>query len=269
MFNQASLNLVDNTYDILSKSCEFEQINKGRQGAILVNNIIDIPIVRSITNYTNPTQLFRDIHHKLVEYISSITKSEYNNVMIEQYTSEYSKMKFHSDMALDINPDSNICIYSCYANNTHANANTTASSQTNLSYRRLVTKCKLTNEIHEYELKNNSIIWFSADINSKYTHKIVGTGDWLGITLRLSKTYIHFINDIPYFRDTSAMITISTESEIIYLLKKRSIENKTINKSIDSIYGNINNITLSNSDCLLPVDSKIDTTFIADDIFKC
>ena len=267
MFNQASLNLVDNTYDIIGKSCDFEQTNKGRLGAILVNNIINIPIVRSTTNYTNPAQLFGDIHHKLVEYISSVTKSEYNNAMIERYTSEYSKMKFHSDMALDINPDSNICIYSCYAN-THANANTNANSQINLSYRRLIVKDKLTNEIREYELKNNSIIWFSADVNSKYMHKIVGTGDWLGITLRLSKTYIHFINDIPYFRDTSARLTIATEFEKIDMLKKRSIENKTINKSSDSIYGNINNITLSNSDCLLPVDVQIGTTFITDDILK-
>lgn len=263
MFNQASLNLVDNMYDILGKSCDFEQSNKGRLGAILVNNIIDIPIVRSTTNYTNPAQLFGDIHHKLVEYISSVTKSEYNNAMIERYTSEYSKMKFHSDMALDINPDSNICIYSCYKN-----ADTNDSSQTNLSYRRLIVKDKLTNEISEYELKNNSIIWFSADINSKYTHKIVGTGDWLGITLRLSKTYIKFINDIPYFKDTSARLTIATESEKIDLLKKRSIENKIINKSIDSIYGNINNVTLSNSDCLLPVDARIGT-IITDEIIKC
>lgn len=261
MFNQASLNLVDNTYDILSKSCEFEQSNKGRQGAILVNNIQDIPIIRSTTNYTNPAQLFGDIHHKLVEYISNITKSEYNNAMIEQYTSEYSKMKFHSDMALDINPDSHICIYSCYKN-----ADDNASTQTNLQHRRLIVKDKLTNEISEHELKNNSIIWFSANINSRYTHKIVGTGDWLGITLRLSKTYIHFINDIPYFRDTSARLTIATESEKIDLFKKRSIENKTINKSIDSIYGNINNITLSNSDCLLPVTISASTS---DEIIKC
>ena len=99
-------------------------------------------------------------------------------------------MKFHSDQSLDLDENSFICIFSCYEKQN--------------SNRILEIKNKLTGKLTEIDLDNNSIILFQLETNSKYLHKIklkkkskldnVDTNQdkWLGVTFRLSKTYLNF-----------------------------------------------------------------------------
>ena len=119
--------------------------------------------------------------------IEEIKKMVFNNALIEIYDSTYCSMGFHSDQSLDLANESYICIFSCYNNS-------------NTKYiRKLIIKDKITNVRSTYILEHNSIIVFPLSTNSKYLHKIIldknGSDDiWLGITFRLSKTLINFID---------------------------------------------------------------------------
>ena len=53
--------------------------------------------------------------------------------MVEIYSYEYKTMRFHSDQALDLEPNSWICIYSIYSN-----------PELTTSIRKLITQSKLT-----------------------------------------------------------------------------------------------------------------------------
>lgn len=71
-------------------------------------------------------------------------------------------------------------------------------------------------------MENNSIILFSAEINSKYLHKIKlkekKDSNWLGITFRLSKTFIKFRNEIPYF-ENGIELSIADKNEMVEFYK--------------------------------------------------
>jgi len=59
------LDIETNLFDELSSSTTFEDVGKGRKGAIIVNiknNLI--PIIRTTTNYNNPVQNFLPIHYR-------------------------------------------------------------------------------------------------------------------------------------------------------------------------------------------------------------
>lgn len=59
---------------------------------------------------------------------------------------------------------------------------------------------------------------FSIDTNNQHLHK--SNTRWLGITFRLSKTYIKFLDNVPYVN--------GTEEEKKKFYKLRSLENKTV-----------------------------------------
>lgn len=186
----------------------FEDMIKGRRGSILVNDINNIPIVRSTTKYKNKVQKLIANHFELIKSIKKETKIEdleFNNAMIELYTEEYSTMGFHSDQSLDLKEGSYICLFSCY--NDIENLRT------------LRIKNKLTHEINDIILENNSIVIFSLDTNSKYLHKIIlennkEKSNWLGITFRLSKTFSKEIK-----------LKLADEKETKEFYKMRSNEN--------------------------------------------
>jgi hypothetical protein len=169
--------------------------------------------------------------------------------MVELYTENYKKMKYHSDQALDLCDNSYIFIYSCYKN--HENPN-----------RILKIKNKTTKKIETILMEHNSVILFSTETNNKYLHKIIlkntsnnnsddynnTSNNWIGITFRLSKTIINFINDIPYINYTNNILTKATEKEKEMFYKLRSQENKT---NGEYKYPEIN-YTISSNDILKP-----------------
>ena len=66
MFQKIIIESQENLFFILSKTTKFEEINKGRQGAILVdtNNKSKIPI--STTKYNLPSYPFLKLHNDLL-----------------------------------------------------------------------------------------------------------------------------------------------------------------------------------------------------------
>ena len=206
------------------------------------NNLI--PLVRTTTSYNLPNQTFLPIHDDIInniKHISAIDNLEFNNALIEIYSSKYCTMGFHSDQALDLNQNSFICIFSCYND----------PLTTNL--RKLIIKDKISKQSYDIVLDHNSIVIFSVDTNSKYLHKIIlednSSSDisWLGVTFRQSKTFITFINELPYFFSTNKILTLANEKQRKEFYKLRSQENSSINFMYPEI-----NYTLSESD-LLPI----------------
>jgi len=161
-------------------------------------------------------QQFNDIHFNIIKECYQYTGETYNNAMIEMYDNNYTTMKYHSDMALDLTGNT-ICIYSCYPNNDEPR-------------RKLKIKNKITNIETIITLEHNSIVYFSLETNRHYLHKIIGNGKWLGITFRNSKT-------------KADNLTIANDEEKKELLLLRKQENS----NIDFSYPNIN-YTLSYGD---------------------
>lgn len=225
MFSKYIINSDTNLFNELSTSIDFEDIAIGRKGAILIDNNNDlIPIVRTTTNYNKPAQKFKDIHYKLIDMIRKVSKNDnlkFNNAMIELYDSRYKKMRYHTDQSLDLEDNSYICIFSCYDDN----------STTDI--RKLKVKNKLSNDEFEFSLEHNSLIMFSIDANKKHQHKIIldkstTNKKWLGITFRLSKTYIKFYGNVPYFYQDNIILNMATHEERKQFMKLKGLENSHV-----------------------------------------
>ena len=225
--------------DTLSR-IHFENINcNHRKGAILFHSSDEkIPIVRTTTNYQKPPQRFQKIHHDLVKKIKDTIKQEeqfqdtdfnFNQAMVEIYDDQYKTMGFHSDQALDLDPNSYICIYSCYGD--FSGAQWEWGSDKRIRTHVVKDKDKRIEGQLKIPMKHNSFILFSVDTNSNYLHKIIlestGIGKkWLGITFRMSKTFIRFVNEIPYFKHI-VLRKPETEEERREFYRLRSQENKS------------------------------------------
>jgi 2OG-Fe(II) oxygenase superfamily len=254
-----SLDFDDNIFELLSDSIDFEDINTGRKGSVLVKiEERGIPIVRTTTNYNNPAHYFTQIHDIIIKKLNTklqeettIKPIEFNNALIEIYNKEYYKMGYHSDLDMDLEIGSFIAIFSCYEN---------ASSLSTDALRKLKIKSKTTLEEFEISLENNSLILFSLETNSEFMHKIVldvanstknlTRNQWLGLTYRKSKTFINFKNKLPFLANNNLLrLANDEERKAFYQLKKQ--DNKTISFNYPEI-----NYTLSLSDTLEPRQTK-------------
>ncbi len=216
MFKQQDVQIDFNPFKVLSTVTEFEEITKGRQGAILMEPMDNaLPLVRSTTIYKKPPQRFLPVHHVLVN------NNKFNNAMIEIYDSNYVNMGWHTDQAQDLEQFTSICIFSCY------------SDPNSPSVRVLKVKHKETKQESEYVLKHNSTITFSIDTNRQHVHKIIldnnrdPNNKWLGITFRVSNTYIQHISGQPYFYNSDKILRIATKDEKKEYYKLRAKENST------------------------------------------
>jgi hypothetical protein len=241
MFKKFNINFSENLYEELATSTKFENVTKGRQGAILVESRDGmIPLVRSTTNYANPVQVFLPVHRAILQEIYRCCGATFNNAMIEMYTPEYRKMKYHSDLALDLEHNSHIAIFSCY------------SSIDAYTPRKLCISYKKEDTTEVLTMDHNSVVFFSTETNKTARHKIILDSmkhptNWLGITFRLSKTFIKFINEIPYFAHSGERLLLATEDERRQFFRLRGEENLTT----DFVYQKIT-YTLSVSDIIAP-----------------
>jgi len=230
-----------NQFQKLSKNVIFENVGYDRKGTTLVMNKNDlIPIVRTTTKYDRPFGKFNKAHINIIKEIQKyFPKLQFNNGLIEIYGDKYKKMRYHSDQALDLVNDSYICLFSCYDGN--------------FGSRILRTKNKIDDTIEDFVLDNNSIILFSTETNKLFLHKIIlkefCNPKWLGFTLRLSKTFVKFINEKTYFTNGKEL-NLANNDEKKQFYKYRRQENKTI----DFVYPNIN-FTISKNDLLKPMVS--------------
>jgi hypothetical protein len=251
------LDLDDSIFELLTNSIEFEDINKGRKGGVLVKSEErGIPIVRTTTNYQNPAYHFNQIHNVIIEKLNKqiqqdtkIKSCEFNNALIEIYDREYYKMGYHSDLDMDLEDDSFIALFSCYENASNLSIN---------ALRKLKIRSKSTSEEFEISLQNNCLILFSLQTNREFVHKIIldiskneitkfEKNRWLGLTYRKSKTFINFKNGLPFFTHGNLLrVANDEEREAFYKLKKR--ENEGVNFNYPEI-----NYTLSRGDTLEPI----------------
>jgi hypothetical protein len=256
-FYKILLPLESNLFESLAQSAEFEDVGKGRKG----NHLVDpgangVPIVRTTTRYETAANPFADIHHRIIEEIKQELKHQqgmedtslhFNNALIEIYDHSYTKMNYHSDQALDLAANSWIALLSCYE----------GVNIDKKTFRKLKIQSKITSEEFEFTLENNSVILFSLETNARFRHKIIldpqtqpkpvpANNQWLGITFRESKTWIHFEEGRPFF-DNGELLALADEDQAKNFYQLRGQENN----DIDFEYPEIR-FTLSIGDTLEP-----------------
>lgn len=199
---------------------------KGRQGTVLVQpDKRGTPIVRMTDSFTTPTQQFPLAYSKLNQQIQEIGNLgiPFNNALVETYTNEYAKMGFHSDLALDLDEKSTIAVVSCYQ------------YPERQTLRKLIVEPKNGQPSFEIPLAHNSVVIFSVATNSQYRHKIVldskqakitEENTWLGITFRVSKT---FITDAHFEDGTPLTLADDVQRQTFYTLRGK--ENRETNFS--------------------------------------
>jgi hypothetical protein len=236
-----------NLFDALRASVRFEDVGRGRQGAVLikVDETGSVPLVRTTTRYSTPAQRFRSAHEQLAQQIqnSASLSVGFNNALIETYTNAYTTMGSHSDQALDLADESFIAVFSCYKHPERANPP-----------RKLLVELKKSGRPHvEIPLTHNSVVVFSVDTNRRLKHAIVldtstqpAENQWLGITFRTSKTFVRFRDECAYFQDDVRLVLANDEqSREFYNLRRRE------NNETDFTYPRLT-YTISESDMMPP-----------------
>ncbi|MEO3829784.1 hypothetical protein [Actinomadura sp. B10D3] len=236
----------ENLFAELSASARWEDVGKGRRGATLtkVDEADGVPLVRTTTRYSNPTQRFRAVHERLAKQIQERAELPvgFNNALIECYTNAYRTMGAHSDQALDLADGSFIAVFSCYR---HPEADPP---------RKLIFEAKGSEgEKFEIPLAHNGIVAFSAESNRRLKHKIVldasaptADNQWLGVTFRTSQTFLRFRDGHAYL-PRGARLTLADEeqSREFYRLRRRE------NSETDFVYPPLT-YTVSESDLMPP-----------------
>lgn len=236
-----------NLFAELSASTHWEDVGKGRRGAVLtrIDEAGGVPLVRTTTRYGSPTQRFRAVHERLAQQIQERAAFSvgFNNALIECYTNAYTTMGGHSDQALDLADESFIAVFSCYRD-------PEASPP-----RKLVFESKgAGGEKFEIPLVHNSVVAFSVDSNRRLRHKIVldtparaADNQWLGVTFRTSKTLVRFRDGHVHLPQGERLMAADDEQRReFYRLRRRE------NQETDFIYPLLT-YTISESDLMPPV----------------
>jgi len=238
----------ENPFAELSASIRWEDVGKGRRGAVLtrVDATGAVPLVRTTTRYANPAQRFRPVHERLARRVQEHAglPVAFDNALVETYTNAYRTMGAHSDQALDLADDSFIAVFSCYE---HPEAGPP---------RKLVLASKDPDGEQRFEvpLAHHGIVAFSVASNRLLRHRIVldapgPTADnrWLGFTFRTSKTPVRF-RDGHARLPGGARLTAADDEQRSAFYRLRRLENETT----DFVYPPLT-YTVSGSDLLPPV----------------
>ncbi|MBY0515084.1 MAG: hypothetical protein K2P78_14420 [Gemmataceae bacterium] len=236
-----------NLFEELFASVRFEDVGKGRQGAVLTrtDEAGGTPIVRTTTRYRAPAQRFRTVHERLARQIqtSASLSVDFNNALIECYTNAYTTMSSHSDQTLDLADDSFIAVFSCYERPELATPSRTL----------LVEPKGAGGGGIAIPLTHNSAVVFSVGTNRRLRHKIVLAASartpenrWLGVTFRTSKTFVRYRDGGAYFPDGVRLTAAGDEQRReFYALRRRE------NDETDFIYPRLT-YTASESDLMPP-----------------
>ncbi|MGC0420061.1 hypothetical protein [Embleya sp. AB8] len=216
-----------NLFAELAASARLEDVGKGRRGAVLtrIDETGGVPLVRTTTRYSSPTQRFRAVHERLAQQIQerAALSVGFNNALIESYTNAYTTMGSHSDQALDLANESFIAVFSCYQ---HPEASPP---------RKLIFESKgFGGEKFEIPLAHNSIVAFSVDSNRRLRHKIVldtpartADNQWLGVTFRTSKTFVRFRDGQVYLPQGARLVSADDEQRHEFYRLRRRENNET------------------------------------------
>ncbi|MFE3195459.1 alpha-ketoglutarate-dependent dioxygenase AlkB [Nocardia sp. NPDC059240] len=229
----------------LYASVVWEDLGKGRKGATLtkIDEAGRVPLVRTTTRYSSPTQCFSAVHDRLAQRIQERAGASavFNNALIETYTNAYATMGFHSDRALDLADDSLIAVFSCYRHRDAA------------SSRRLIVEAKESGQKAEIPLGHNGFVAFSVASNRGFKHKIVldapagsAENEWLGVTFRTSKTLLRFSEGQAYLPDGTPLTSADDDQQREFYQLRRRENNETGFVYPATTY------TVSNSDLIPP-----------------
>ncbi|MFE2167944.1 hypothetical protein ACFXB3_23225 [Streptomyces sp. NPDC059447] len=237
----------ENLFAELSASTRWEDVGKGRRGAVLtrVDEAGGVPLVRTTSRYGSPAQRFRAVHERLAQRVQARAGLPvgFNNALIERYTNAYRTMGSHCDQALDLADESFIAVFSCYRNPEAGPS------------RKLVFESKGPGgETFEIPLAHHGIVAFSVESNRRLRHKIVldrpvDTTDnpWLGVTFRTSKTLVRFHEGHPYLPQGPRLAQADDEqAKEFYRLRRLE------NHETDFAYPPLT-YTISESDLMPPV----------------
>ncbi|WP_030694443.1 alpha-ketoglutarate-dependent dioxygenase AlkB [Streptomyces globisporus] len=231
----------------LSASARLEDVGKGRRGAVLtkLDEADGVPLVRTTTRYSSPTQRFRAVHERLAQQIQEHAGLSvgFNNALIEIYTNAYTTMGGHSDQALDLADESFIAVFSCYQ---HPEAGPP---------RKLSFESKGPDgEKFDIPLAHNSVVAFSVESNRRLRHKIVwdkpvqaADNQWLGVTFRTSKTFVRFRDGHAHLPQGMRLVSADDEQRREFYRLRRRENNET-----DFVYPLLT-YTISESDLMPPV----------------
>ncbi|MCG6493955.1 hypothetical protein [Kitasatospora sp. A2-31] len=237
----------ENLFPELSASARLEDLGRGRRGATLakLDEAGDVPLVRTTTGYSSPTQRFRPVHERLAQRVRELAALpvDFNNALIEVYTDAYRTMGSHSDQALDLADESFIAVFSCYQD-------PEASPPRKLVFE----EKEFGGEGFEIPLAHHSVVTFSVDANRRLRHRIVldapgRTGDnrWLGVTFRTSKTPVRFREGHAYLPHGARLTPADDDQRReFYRLRRRE------NQETDFVYPLLT-YTVSESDLMPPV----------------
>lgn len=240
----------DDLFAALSASASFEDVGKGRRGAVLVatDDPRGVPLVRTTTRYGRPAQPFRAVHAWLARQIracASLSKG-FNNALLEAYTGACTTMGAHSDQALDLDDDSEITLFSCYERPEPARP----------SRQLLVESKEPGGAAFAVPLPHHGVVVFSTDTNRRFRHRIVldaeaGAPDnpWIGVTFRSAKTFVRFREGNAQLAD-DAPLTLASEEECRAFFQLRRRENQ----ETDFVWPRID-YTVSASDRMPPTPS--------------
>ena len=236
MFQQINVEFEQNLFHELYYAQLLENVGNGRQIANLcITDSNQIPIVRTTTKYKQPIQYASTVHKKVIDKINMQCNIRINNIMLECYDNSYKTMKYHSDQSTDLEPGSNIVIFSCYENKDEK--------------RTLHIKNKTTNDLFGFIMQHNSAIIFNTTTNRNHIHKIVrnheSNGRWIGMTMRYSSIFVLY-TPIPFIGSIELRMCNNDEEKEYY--KLRSVENKEIDFEWPKI-----DCTVSESDLLPPI----------------
>lgn len=245
LFRTYAVDVGDDLFADLRESARFEQVGKGRMGAVLVRAQADgrVPLVRTTSRYELPAQHFAPVHQRLAQQIVTAASlgQTFNNALFEHYTNAYGRMGFHSDQSLDLEPGTEIAILSCYAHEPSPDAT-----------RMLVVESKTGDDRFELPLEHNSAVIFSLVTNRRFKHKIVldrgknpPDNEWLGLTFRTSKTFVRY-GDTPIL-DDGTQLTLANEDQERRFFQLRSRENSEPDFDYPTL-----GFTLSASDLVAP-----------------
>lgn len=231
----------------LSGSVRWEEVGKGRRGAVLtrVDEAGGVPLVRTTTRYGSPAQRFRAVHERLARRVQerAALPVGFNNALVERYTNAYTTMGSHCDQALDLADDSFIAVFSCYE---HPDAGPP---------RKLAFESKESGGGRfEIPLGHHGVVAFSTGANRRLRHRIVldrpvPTADntWLGVTFRTSKTLVRFQGGHGHLpQGTRLTLADEEQRSEFYGLRRRE------NRETDFAYPPLA-YTVSESDLMPPV----------------
>ncbi|MGW4634630.1 hypothetical protein [Nocardia sp. NPDC004415] len=235
----------DDLFTALAASVDWEDLGKGRRGAVLtrIDATGGIPLVRTTARYGRPAQHFATVHERLARRIQARAElpAAFDNALAERYTNAYATMGSHSDQALDLADESFIAVFSCYR-------------YPELPPRTLIVEPKNSGKRFDIPLTHHGVVVFSVATNRLLRHKIVldtaartTENEWLGVTFRTSKTVLHFRDGHPYLHRGARLTTADDEQRReFHALRRRE------NTETDFTYPPLT-YTVSDSDLTPPV----------------